>query len=141
MLNTFHLGVYGILKDGDRLLVVDKMRGPYMGSVDLPGGRPNHGEDLDVALKREVFEETGIIVQAHSLFANYSSLVEYQYQIDQKISFFHVGLVYVIEQADHSKFNPDINFEDTGGARWERIENFKNIKTSPILKKVLNEIS
>ena len=59
-MNAFHLGIYGLVLKHNSILLVHKARGPYTGLLDLPGGKPLHGEPLDDALAREVNEETGI---------------------------------------------------------------------------------
>ena len=60
-MKQFHLGVYGLIERGEEFLVVNKSRGPYKGLLDLPGGRPQHGEEPFKTLKRELKEETGYV--------------------------------------------------------------------------------
>ncbi|OMF00470.1 NUDIX hydrolase, partial [Paenibacillus sp. FSL H7-0331] len=48
-----HMGVYGISVDNERLLVIRKILGPYTGKFDLPGGRLETMESLELAVKRE----------------------------------------------------------------------------------------
>lgn len=63
--DIFHLGVKALIrnKEGKFLLLKENTAGwknvmePFW---DMPGGRIHRGEDLEVALRREVFEETGI---------------------------------------------------------------------------------
>lgn len=63
--DVFHLGVKALIrnKEGKFLLLKENTAGwknvmePFW---DMPGGRIHRGEDLEVALRREVFEETGI---------------------------------------------------------------------------------
>jgi len=52
-----HFGVYAIIVDGDKVLVVRKSRGPYTGLYDLPGGCPETGESDNDAFHRELMEE------------------------------------------------------------------------------------
>ncbi|WP_232735791.1 NUDIX domain-containing protein [Alteribacter populi] len=52
-------GVYGICVQGDKLLVIDKMKGPYKNRWDLPDGSLNDDETLPEAITRELKEETG----------------------------------------------------------------------------------
>lgn len=59
----FHFGVYGVVERENQLLIVHKARGPYKELFDLPGGRPEHGESVKQTLKREICEETGLIIQ------------------------------------------------------------------------------
>lgn len=56
----FRPAVYGLIRRGEELLLV---RGWRTGKYGLPGGGVAPGERLEVALKREVREETGIQVE------------------------------------------------------------------------------
>ena len=54
-----HRGIYGIIRRGDKILLIKKARGPYTGLYDLPGGSPEAGETSLETLAREIKEETG----------------------------------------------------------------------------------
>ena len=54
-----HRGIYGIIRRGDKILLIKKARGPYTGLYDLPGGSPEDGETSLETLTREIKEETG----------------------------------------------------------------------------------
>jgi 8-oxo-dGTP diphosphatase len=63
------IGAYGIAHDADgRILLV--RAASYLtvaGMWFLPGGGVEHGETPSEALEREVREETGLLIRAHSL--------------------------------------------------------------------------
>jgi 8-oxo-dGTP pyrophosphatase MutT (NUDIX family) len=53
------ISIKGVLiQDGRVLLLLNERR-----EWDLPGGRPDRGEDHHAALRREVLEETGLAVE------------------------------------------------------------------------------
>lgn len=52
---------------GDSLLMVQRANDPGRGLWSLPGGRVETGELLADALKREVLEETGLVVEVGEL--------------------------------------------------------------------------
>jgi len=54
---VFRPAVYGIVRNDGRILLVNNRR---TGKLYLPGGGVELGERLQVALKREVKEETGV---------------------------------------------------------------------------------
>ena len=53
------ISVKGVLIEGARVLLLLNERGEW----DLPGGRPDPGEDHRTALRREVREESGLAVE------------------------------------------------------------------------------
>jgi ADP-ribose pyrophosphatase YjhB (NUDIX family) len=62
-------GVRALVIQGDNIILVKHRGGPY--PWGLPGGGVRPGESLDVAIVREVFEETGCAVQierVHGVF-------------------------------------------------------------------------
>lgn len=54
--------VGGIVRDGDRLLLVRRGQEPARGTWSVPGGRVEPGETDEQATAREVLEETGLRV-------------------------------------------------------------------------------
>ncbi len=55
--------VGAVMIDDGRILVVHRGRGPYAGVWAVPGGRQRRGETMHEAVRREVREETGLIVE------------------------------------------------------------------------------
>ncbi len=55
-----------VLDDRGHLLVVRRGQPPAKGLWSLPGGRVEVGESLDDAVRREVFEETGLVVDVRA---------------------------------------------------------------------------
>ncbi|MGA7672698.1 MAG: NUDIX domain-containing protein [Nitrolancea sp.] len=55
--------VGGLVVRHDAILLVRMTYGPSKGRLMLPGGVMDPGETLDVAIAREVFEETGVIAE------------------------------------------------------------------------------
>jgi len=58
-MSTLPISVKGVVIDRDRVLLLLNERDEW----DLPGGRPDPGEDHRRALEREVREETGLLVE------------------------------------------------------------------------------
>ena len=59
--------VGGIVWKGDDVLLIRRGKPPREGEWSLPGGGQELGETLEAALKREVFEETGIEIRVIGL--------------------------------------------------------------------------
>ena len=68
MSNKFY-AVCGILEINGRILFVRHTYGPAKERILIPGGYLKEGELPSEAVKREIFEETGVIAEAGSVFA------------------------------------------------------------------------
>ena len=79
-------GVGALIIDGDRVLLVERVREPLKGYWSIPGGAVETGEKLEDALRREVREETGLEVEVVHLIEVFERImakeggeVEYHY--------------------------------------------------------------
>lgn len=64
------LSVAALIKKNDKVLFIDLS---YMKGLGLPGGVVKKGENLEKALKREVFEETGLEIKDLKYFDSVST--------------------------------------------------------------------
>ncbi len=81
-------GVGALIINEDRVLLVKRGSEPGIGTWSIPGGLVEVGEHLEDAVKREVFEETGLIVNPTDLvvlveriFKDENGRVKYHYII------------------------------------------------------------
>ena len=119
-----HLGVYGLLIEDNKILLVKKKTGPYDGKLDLPGGTIEFGETPTCTLKREIKEETGLDVIGYTLYDSSSVLVEWIYDND-KIITHHIGIFYKINSYN-GEVKKDIEItdinDDSLGANFYEID-------------------
>lgn len=80
-------------KDNQVLLVKTERRG-----WEIPGGQVEEAEDVISALKREVLEEAGVIIQIKNLAAIYSSISEPSKVIIDFISEYQSGGVKAVNE-------------------------------------------
>lgn len=99
-------GTYGIIIEGNRILLIKKYGGPYNGKLDLPGGTIEFCERPVETLKRELLEEVGIDVQEFNLFDVDSVAFEWKFKEDILVKVHHTGVFYNIK-----KYNKDIQKE------------------------------
>ena len=57
------LGVGAIILKRNRVLLVERAKSPLKGYWSLPGGALETGEHLQEGIRREVLEETGLVVE------------------------------------------------------------------------------
>jgi 8-oxo-dGTP diphosphatase len=67
---------HALIRDGERILLVQRGRPPFEGYWGLPGGGIELGESVADALRREVREETGLDV-AVGRFLGYADAIEH----------------------------------------------------------------
>ncbi|MGZ7130466.1 MAG: NUDIX domain-containing protein [Halobacteriota archaeon] len=60
-----------IVKDG-KIMLIKRKEEPFQGQYALPGGFVEYGETVEAALRREIREETGLVVEVTSLVGIYS---------------------------------------------------------------------
>jgi len=63
------VGAFIVSEDGRSVLLVCRKRPPESGFWSIPGGAVEFGETFEVALKREVLEETGLRVEIGDLLS------------------------------------------------------------------------
>jgi 8-oxo-dGTP diphosphatase len=140
MIYTQHLGIYGIIRKENYILLIKKSRGPYTGKLDLPGGRPEHGETIETTLKREVYEETGLEVINYNLYTNYTAVINYVTPEQQAISFYHIGLLYCITHYSETNSNQTINYEDSLGWNWYNPSELNVQELTPFAEYIIKTI-
>jgi len=62
------LGVGALIFEDAKILLVERGKEPLKGFWSLPGGILESGEKLEAAIRREVREETGLEIEALSVF-------------------------------------------------------------------------
>ncbi len=130
MEETRHLGVYGIIINDNKILLVKKARGAYTGKYDLPGGSIEHGEKPVETLKRELMEEAGVDIKKYKLFDANSVVVKWQHH-DKLEEMHHIGIIYIVEISS-SSVKETSDGQDSLGAKWLPIESLNKDMISPL---------
>lgn len=68
------VGVGAVVFQNDRVLLVQRGHAPMQGEWSLPGGALDIGETLEEGIKREVLEETGLLVEPVSLVGTFDRI-------------------------------------------------------------------
>jgi 8-oxo-dGTP diphosphatase len=114
------VGLSALVLRDDEILMIRRGRTPYAGAWSLPGGKLIWGETIQEALRREVLEETGLVVRIGSL----AGVVE---SIDPDGAFHYVILDYFAE-ASGGDLRPG---NDAIDARWVSLHRVTQLDTTP----------
>lgn len=105
----FRIGAYGILKDGNKILVG---RHPLSHKYALPGGGIEIGEKILEGLKREFEEETGLKVKATKLLFVNENMFTYKGEDAQGV------FIYYEVKKTGGKLLKNGNGEDTAEVKF-----------------------
>lgn len=61
-MKQFKLAVSGLIYTENRILLIRREKPPYLNKWTLPGGKVEENEKIDYAIKRELLEEVGYMV-------------------------------------------------------------------------------
>ena len=92
-----HVGAYGIIIKDNKIALVRKARGGYIGKLDLPGGGIEHTESPVETLKREIMEEAGIAITNYKLLDVVATNIKWEMEPDLWEDLHHIGILYTVE--------------------------------------------
>lgn len=95
---------------GELLLVMLK-KGPFTGGISIPGGGINPGELLDDAVRREVFEETGVRLKGAVIPVGFCELIHEGVQDHRIVLIFHSSSDELPDESDEAS-GMWINYKD-----------------------------
>ena len=67
--------VLGIVEKEDKILLIQRERGDFIGLWGIPGGKVEECEHIDEAVKREMLEEIGIDMKFQELLGVSSEIM------------------------------------------------------------------
>ncbi len=123
--------VGAVMIDDGRLLVVKRGRGTYAGSWALPGGRQRLGETMQEAVRREVREETGLVVEVGDPvwigdIIDPADPPSYHYTV---VDFTAFAIGGELEAGD-----------DASDARWVDLDEVRDLPLTPTMLELLTEL-
>lgn len=130
MKETRHLGVYGVIIENEKILLVKKARGAYTGKLDLPGGSIEYGEKPIETLRRELMEETNCEIKNIKLIDANSAVVNWLHHEEME-SMHHIGIIYEAEVINRD-IKLDADGQDSLGACWYDIKELSKEDISPL---------
>ena len=135
-----HIGVYGICVRDNKLLCIQKERGPYKNRFDLPGGSQKENEGLTETLVREYREETGYQIKGYGDCRVYDVFVEESNRTVHNIMVFY-NVDINLEQQDTISEKLEDELNDSSGIYWIDLEELDIKNSSPLILKLKQELS
>lgn len=127
--------VKGVLFDDNSLLLVQRSSDEsyFPGFYELPGGKVEKDEDVKDALKREIKEETGLIIEV-------SELLHSSNDIDKNNGKQYISLVFKVYLEDKAKNS--INLTESHAAYlWANCENdLESIELTDLTRSIMNKL-
>lgn len=123
----FRPSVYGVLIEYDKVLLFKKWDG-----YDLPGGGINIDETIEDALKREFFEETGLMIELLELVHCETSFFNPSHSEKYKNQYWNCPLMYFLVKKVGGEISTE-NFDEeeknyANMAEWIELDKMKNLK-------------
>lgn len=88
-------GVYGVVLDEGKMLLIRQRWGPYAGKFDFPGGGIEIGESPEFALRREFDEEVRMEFDSIQLIDNLTATIDVlETPSTEPYLFFQIGMIY-----------------------------------------------
>lgn len=127
------LGVGAFVVRDDAILLVQRGKEPGKGEWAIPGGRVHPGEALRAAVKREIFEETGVIIEAGEFAWQFEYI---QHDDAGELQYHYVVLDF---HARYLSGEPQAG-DDATNACWVRFAELATMSLSDMTRRALNEL-
>ncbi len=133
-----HTGAYAVIWHEDKVVLILKSKGAYVGKWDLPGGKIESGESIEEALIREVKEKTNLDVEDYELLGIYSKrTIHNQTPNQSEEELFHIGIIYEVGVKTRKKIK-SIYREDSLGAKWFSEAELKELPLTPFAQRCIH---
>jgi 8-oxo-dGTP diphosphatase len=105
------VAVGAVILDGDRVVLIRRNREPSRGLWTFPGGAVELGESIHAAVRREAFEETGLLVEVGDVATVIDNVVR---DADDQVVYHYVIVDYLARPVAGTLRPGD----DVSAARW-----------------------
>lgn len=133
-----HIGAYGIIIENEKIVLIKKARGGYLGKLDLPGGGIEHTENPVEALHRELMEEAGVMVKEQKLLDVFTNNLVWDETDEITEDLHHFGIIYEVKVCGELKQEPD--GIDSLGANWYEIKTLNIDDVTPFVRMSLEKL-
>jgi len=121
-----------ILRDGE-VLLIKRTAPPKAGFYSIPGGLVEVGEKVQEAAKREVQEETGLVIEIERLIDVIDNIVR---DDEGRVKYHYVIVDYLAKPVDGELKKSS----DATDVRWVRFDELKNFELTETSKKLFKKL-
>ncbi|MFZ0661562.1 MAG: NUDIX hydrolase [Acidobacteriaceae bacterium] len=114
------VGMGAVIFDRNRVLLVQRGHAPSLGEWSVPGGALEVGETLEEGVKREIREETGLVVEPVAMVEVFDRIAR---DDAGRVQFHYVLVDYLCRIAGGSAACAD----DAVGLRWAALDDLDSI--------------
>lgn len=139
VLEKTYMGSYGIIICDERIVLIKKARGGYIGKLDLPGGGIEYKEEPVDTLKREIMEEVGIEIDGYKILDVVSNNIKWKMDSDTYEDLHHIGVIYTVNISNYN-LKREADMLDSNGADWYNIDELSKEMLSPFAIKGLEKL-
>jgi len=127
------VGAAAVVRKIDEILLVKRARPPKAGYYSIPGGLVKLGERIGETAKREVLEETGLMVELEKLVDVVDNIV-----LDEKGKIrFHYVIVNFLARPVGGELKASSDILDVKWVRFDDLQNYQLTNTAKYLLKKL----
>lgn len=127
------VGVGAVIVRDKEVLLIKRAAPPKEGYYSIPGGLVEVGERVEDAVRREVYEETGLRIEIERLIAVMDNIIK-----DEKGRVkYHYILVDYLAKPIGGELRVS---SDASDVKWVRFDRLKGIKLTETAKKLFREL-
>ena len=128
------VGVGGLIKQDDSVLLVKRENEPGRGKWSIPGGLINLGETMKNAVKREVEEEAGLRVDVVEVLDVFDAII---YDDKSRVRFHYVIVSFMAKLLGGEIRGS----EEASQVRWFKAEELKELDMTSATKSLLKKVN
>jgi len=128
------VGVGAVILDGNRVLLVRRGQEPMKGEWSIPGGGLELGEAIDAAVRREVLEETGLLVETQAIVEVLDKIVTEDGHVR-----FHYVLIDYLCRVQGGALKPGSDADDVRWVRHEELNSHGIYRLAPATVTVIEK--